>query len=102
MSIPPTKHEKTKVDMYIQRGFTASYRVVDGELMDLETEKRFAPSEVTIHKEHRYEGMTNPDDMSILYAIITSDGCKGTAVVPYGHGITTELAEFMVEVSRQK
>lgn len=32
----------------------------------------------------RFEGMSNPDDNAILYAITTSDGKKGTLVDGYG------------------
>jgi hypothetical protein len=33
---------------------------------------------------YRFEGMTNPDDSSILFAISSSDGLKGTLGDAYG------------------
>ncbi len=33
---------------------------------------------------YRFEGASNPDDNSILYAIETSDGLKGLLVDAYG------------------
>ena len=33
---------------------------------------------------HRFEGMTNPDDSSVLYAIASTGGLKGLLVDAYG------------------
>jgi hypothetical protein len=43
-----------------------------------------SPEEFDIIKVYRFEGMTNPSDMSILYAIESKDGLKGTLVSSYG------------------
>ena len=38
----------------------------------------FAPHQVAILEYHRFEGVSDPDDMAILYAIETSTGVRGT------------------------
>lgn len=43
-----------------------------------------SPEEFDIVKVFRFEGMTDPSDMSILYAIESKDGLKGTLVSSYG------------------
>ncbi|GGC02024.1 hypothetical protein [Dyadobacter sediminis] len=43
-----------------------------------------SPDDFDIVKVFRFEGMTNPSDMSILYAIESKDGLKGTLVSSYG------------------
>jgi protease II len=43
-----------------------------------------SPEDFDIVKVYRFEGMTNPSDMSILYAIESKDGLKGTLVSSYG------------------
>lgn len=95
----PPKHEAPKVDEYIAEGYTASYQMEDGKLKDLETGKTFEPCDVTIYDEYRYEGMSNPSDMSILYALQTADGGKGTLLIPYGPSADGEIAWFMKEVT---
>jgi hypothetical protein len=43
-----------------------------------------SPEEFDIVNVYRFEGMTDPSDMSILYAIESKDGLKGTLVSSYG------------------
>lgn len=46
--------------------------------------RTFKPQEFHVDEVHRFEGMTNPDDSSVLYAISSSDGIKGLLVDAYG------------------
>lgn len=100
MSLPNTKHESTKIDEYINKGYTSNYQMEDGKLKDVSSGKLFEVNEVTIFDEYRYEGQSDPGDMSILYAIHTDDGCKGTLLLPYGPTADGELAWFMKEVTQ--
>ena len=45
---------------------------------------RLAPEEFHVDEVHRFEGMTNPDDSSILFAISSSAGVKGLLLDAYG------------------
>jgi len=99
MELPTSRHEKTKIDEYTAKGYLASYRMENGKLKDLTTDKCFSPKEVNIAGSHRYEGMSNPSDMSILYALHTNDGGKGTLLLPYGPHADADLDEFMKQVS---
>lgn len=40
--------------------------------------------EFNVDEVHRFEGMSSTDDNSILYAISSKDGIKGTLVDAYG------------------
>jgi len=102
MKVPHTKHEKTKVDEYIEKGYTASYQLEEGKLKDLKTENKFDANQVTIHDQFRYEGLSNPDDQSILYVLSTNDGRKGTLVMPYGVKADVELTAFLNQVKHKE
>jgi len=45
---------------------------------------------------HRFEGMSNPDDNSIVFAISSDDGIKGTLVDAYGI-YADSLTESMIK-----
>lgn len=53
------------------------------------------PEQFEVKKVYRFEGMTNPADSSVLYAIESGDGLKGLLVDaygPYASSMTMELA----------
>lgn len=101
-NIPETKHERSQIEAYQAKGYTASYQMKDGKLCDVSTKKLYSVEDVQIDKEYRYEGMSNPSDMSILYVLTMADGSKGTLLLPYGPGGDGELGWFMKEVSLQE
>ena len=85
-------------------GYTDQYRVEKGRLCDLTNNKKYKPKEVRAVNFYRFEGISNPDDMSILYAIETSDGRKGSLVDAYGMYSDDETGEFMnqIEINKKK
>jgi hypothetical protein len=85
-------------------GYTDQYRVEKGKLFDLTNNKKYKAKDVKAVNFYRFEGISNPDDMSILYAIETSDGRKGTLVDAYGFYSDDETGEFMnqIEISKKK
>lgn len=97
------KHEKDYIREYEEMGYTDSFRYDDKgkKLVSLKTNDEYLPSDITIVKEHRYEGMSDPSDMSILYILETSDGSKGTLLASYGPQADTGLHDFMNAVPKE-
>jgi len=64
------------------------------------TEKRYQPRNLVITETHRFEGMSNPSDMCILYIIESSDGIIGYSLDSYGTYSNQENGyyDFMKEV----
>ena len=81
-------------------GFTQDFNVVDGRLHTIgsDSAKTYAPDEVTIVDFYRFEGESNPDDTSILYAIAANDGVKGTISAAYGVYADTDTDDFLKQV----
>jgi hypothetical protein len=71
------------LDDLVRRGFTERFRVAGGGLRATEG-KTFRADELTIREFHRFEGVSDPDDMSIVYAIESRDGTRGTLVDAFG------------------
>jgi hypothetical protein len=66
------------------QGFTGDF-VVEGDRLRLGgTDKRFRPEDLTIVNHMRFEGTSDPGDMSIVYAIQAHDGTRGTLVDAFG------------------
>jgi hypothetical protein len=86
------------VEELTRRGYPEHFRVVDGRLEALGTGQRFAPSDVVIHGYYRFEGVSDPDDMAIVYAIETRNGTRGILVDAFGVYADPTIAEALHDV----
>jgi hypothetical protein len=85
-----------------KHGYTEQFRVQHNKLESITTGKTYACEDVKAANFYRFEGITDPDDMSILYAIETVDGAKGTLMDAYGRYSDEETGEFMKQVEIAK
>ena len=81
-----------------ERGFTDQFRATSDGLKSIESNKIYQPTDVRIPNFFRFEGISDPDDTSILYEIETNDGRKGTLVDAYGLYSDPKVARFMLDV----
>ncbi len=95
------KNEKDLIRRYEKMGYDHLYRFQDGALVDTNTNEKFSPEDILIVAEHRYEGMSNPSDLSILYIIESRSGNKGSMLAGYGPSANLELAEFFKEIPEE-
>jgi hypothetical protein len=72
------------LDDLARRGFTAHFGVVGNRLQVLDDGRVFRADELTIREYHRFEGVSDPDDMAIVYALESQDGTRGTLVDAFG------------------
>jgi len=85
MSEPDTLIET--LESLQEQGFTYDFNMTAHALefhKDDGVKLALSPEDFDIVQVFRFEGMTNPSDMSILYAIESKDGLKGTLVSSYG------------------
>jgi hypothetical protein len=59
------------------RGFTAHFGVVGDRLRAFDGGKPFGARKLIIRDVQRFEGISDPDDMAIVYAIESTDGTRG-------------------------
>lgn len=66
--------------------------------------KKYDASDVKIKHYYRFEGMSNPSDSSICYAIETEDGEKGVLINSYGAESSDQISSFIksVEIDDEK
>ncbi|MCF4102641.1 phosphoribosylpyrophosphate synthetase [Gillisia sp. M10.2A] len=68
----------------LEEGYEYDFNLLD-EKIELKSEKEFFHhDEFEVDKVLRFEGMSNPDDNAILYAVTTNNGKKGVLVDGYG------------------
>ncbi len=79
-------------------GYTEDFKVTDKGLFSMQSEKTYTPTHIHVVNFYRFEGASDPADNSILYAIETSDGAKGTLVDAYGPYADTKVDKFMKAV----
>ncbi|MDA9555001.1 phosphoribosylpyrophosphate synthetase [Pelobium sp.] len=77
------------------KGFTYEFDVKETSLYHDNINISYKPHQLKVVEIHRFEGNTNPDDSSILYAIICDDGNKGLLIDAYGMYADTEKTNFM-------
>lgn len=75
-------------------GYTYDFSVEEKKLTCKELDRDYTPNEFTIVESFRFEGESNPDDMSVLYTVETDDGKKGLLVD--GYGINSSLSQEMI------
>ena len=87
------------VDRLVAEGFTANFGVVDGKLRAYDTGRTFASHEVVIREYERFEGVSDPDDMAIVYAIEGLDGTRGLLTDAFGVYSSPAVSAFLQHVA---
>jgi L-asparaginase/Glu-tRNA(Gln) amidotransferase subunit D len=69
---------------YNQQGYTENYKLKSDCVENSDRKTTVSPDNFTIDAVYRFEGMSNPADNMIMYAITCSEGNKGVVVEAYG------------------
>ncbi len=98
-----TAHEDLKtlsecISSLKKQGFDKDFQIVEKGMKTIDEERVYIPEEVKILNFYRFEGETDPADMSILYAIETNTGLRGTLVDAFGTYANTEITDFISQV----
>lgn len=91
-----------KINDLEREGYKAQFKLADEKLTDTQSGEKYKPSQLKLVKEFRFEGESDPGDMSILYAVEAEDGTKGTVVDSYGTYADSELGEFLKQIGRRE
>ncbi|PRY14965.1 hypothetical protein CLV24_103204 [Pontibacter ummariensis] len=82
-----------------KEGYKTDFKVTeDGRLSTMDDKETFTPEQVRIVNFYRFEGETNPGDMSILYVLETTNGVKGTISDAYGPYADDNVENFLKKV----
>lgn len=67
-----------------KRGFEHDFNLEKDKIYCKQLKMHYRPNEFNIVEVHRFEGMSDPNDNSVVYAIETSNGDRGLLVDAYG------------------
>jgi hypothetical protein len=67
-----------------KRGYTVDFDLKPDGLKCNSLDIKLHPEEFTIDEHYRFEGDSDPDESSVIYAISSSQGIKGTLTDAYG------------------
>lgn len=79
----------------VNEGYSASFKMDADKLRCIESDRVYEPGSMMVVNHFRFEGTSNPDDMSVLYLVQCDDGTRGTIVDAYGTYAAPGLAEFI-------
>lgn len=87
------------LNMLDEKGYTVQFQAIDkNQIISLKSQRTYIPEKIKIVNFYRFEGESNPDDNSILYAIETSDKEYGTLVDSYGSTNNVAITGFIKAV----
>ncbi len=86
----------------LEKGYNINFQVNSAGKLTDNKDLEFEPTEVILKEVHRFEGMTNPADSSILYAVATRSGEKGIVIDSYGAEGSEVTSDFMNKVEQQQ
>lgn len=99
-SVPYMKSLSSCLNRMVSDGYTEDFKVSDDGLVHLKSEKVYTPQDVKVVNFFRFEGVSDPDDMAILYVLETTDGMKGTLIDAFGTYSDGNVNSFMLEVEK--
>ena len=87
------------LEQFGERGYRQEMAVKAGRLQVDGTNRTHRPDEVVVRDYWRFEGVSDPGDESVVYAIETADGVKGTLVDAFNAYADPSIADFLRPVS---
>lgn len=72
--------------------------MVGDRLRAFDSGKTFGAHELIIREFERFEGVSDPDDMAIVYGIESTDGTRGALVDAFGAYSSPSVSAFLNDV----
>jgi hypothetical protein len=79
-----------------QRGYTEDFNLKPHCIINASKKLELHPENFTVEEYYRFEGESNPDDSSVIFAIKSNTGMKGILVDAYGmyaEKLTSEMSQ---------
>ena len=85
-----------------EKGFTEDFMFYENKFLIKDKNKEYNPEDLTIVEVFRFEGMSDPSDMEVIYAIETNDGYKGLFIDAFGAYGAQDAFEVAESIKQMK
>jgi hypothetical protein len=82
-----------------QRGYTTDFNLHENCIVCAHSAEEFADDTFEVDENYRFEGMNDPGDSSMIYAISTNSGKKGVLLTAYGAYTSSMNAAILRKLS---
>src|SRR5690606_18306590 len=89
------------IDTLNKEGYSDPFNCMREGTITAEDGTDYTPDQVKVVSFYRFEGMSDPEDSSILYDIETNDGKKGYLVNGYGISANHDVSDFIKNVEEK-
>jgi hypothetical protein len=86
------------VESLQKRGYIYNFRYQDSSLMCGEISEKLNAKDLIIAEYYRFEGMSDPQDNSVIYAIESTEGHKGIVIDAYGAYYDVNITKFLKNI----
>ena len=93
--------ESAAIEDLRKRGFTSTFVVENEGIRSTTTKEFFRPEELILREFHRFEGASDPEDMSVVYAVESKSGTRGVIVDAFGPYSEPALASLIEKMPLQ-
>jgi hypothetical protein len=80
-----------------EKGYKENYRLENDKLVD-ETGNEIPKNKLKLENTYRFEGMSNPSDMSILYELTSETGDKIMLIDSYAGDSDKDISKFVESI----
>jgi hypothetical protein len=87
-----------RINYLKDKGYTEDFKITGKTMLTADGKHSFGPESLKITEHFRFEGESDPADMSVLYAIETNNGVKGILIDSFGTYADQEQEDFMQKI----
>ena len=97
----PYSSEAPAIRTLERKGFAEPFSVTGDSLVLSGGGRKFRPEELRLKDYFRFEGTSDPDDMSIIYALEAMDGTRGYLVNAFGVYADPSVNDLVRRIPRE-
>ncbi|MBX7137911.1 MAG: hypothetical protein K1X83_08010 [Oligoflexia bacterium] len=100
--IDPPSSLSALIETLKELGFKNTLKVQAGELFCSESDEKFTPQRTAILGIYRFEGASDPQDLSVVYAVETDNGTRGVILDAFGPKASPEVGAFIDQTTDRR